>query len=489
MAFSRAFLPEILVEIMSHLSTPDLKSCALVRRSWSQEATRLLWHSIKLQVEINNTEDIAQGINTFTSFFSALSQGGRRTPYIRRLAIRITVIVTDQDFFRGYETPQTFLSVPWETITHALTPMRRLQYLELTGLFPFSHRFVPAVCQALSDTPIHAICSCLPFKSVLGEYAIWASSITNLLISDTVDYQNLPHFPHLRFIASNKINIISKFILSSPINSFCFYGGSGTQVELTMLADAVRAQASTGKSMLRSIQVVQFRNEKIFLQQFVSSLECPTLEHIHLVLGASNWSRPMNMADYAVACLEATSSSISHSLPALRSLRFDIFDRGRHTVPSERVRPEHTSSHIVTEAGLHLSTWLCQRTHPPLIRHIQLYSIGAINKDTQAGCRIVSVEATRSLALSGDIVDQSDRWEVTDSMEDINMPASWDILAQGLPEPLVLSDQRSLPVVPGPDGVIRWSNPPAYQVVGPNGKRLPLTKEAINSYLLDSSRK
>ncbi|KAF8278344.1 hypothetical protein DL93DRAFT_2092361 [Clavulina sp. PMI_390] len=84
--------------------------------------------------------------------------------------------------------------------------------------------------------------------------------------------------------------------------------------------------------------------------------------------------------------------------------------------------------------------------------------MGATTNNPPGGCRTVIMEAKRSLALSGDIADDSDSWEVADSMEDINMPAHWGIIAQGLPESWVLPDQRSLPVVPGPDGVIRYAS-------------------------------
>ncbi|KAF8303409.1 hypothetical protein DL93DRAFT_449029 [Clavulina sp. PMI_390] len=366
MVFAWAFLPELLVEIMSYLSTPDLKSCALVKRSWNQEATRLLWHSIKLEVGIYGPAiEFIQAMHRFSDFFNALSREVWRAPYVRRLTIKMMVLLDDEVILRSFATPQKFFTVSWKKIAHALSLMHQLQHLELKGSFPYSHRFVSAVCRALSSAPIHTIHSCLEFTHVLGEYASWASSITSLIISSAVDYQDVPHFPCLRFIASDQINMITRFILSSPIELFCFFGVTTTETDLTMLANAVRVQAS-GKSTLRSIQVAQFINEKILLQRFLSSLECPTLERVHLVLGAMEWSEPFNMADYAVACLEATSSSISHSLPTLRSLRFDIFNHRRDVVPSKRVHLKDTSSHLVTEAGFRLSTWLHQRNHPPV---------------------------------------------------------------------------------------------------------------------------
>ncbi|KAF8303410.1 hypothetical protein DL93DRAFT_2102426 [Clavulina sp. PMI_390] len=488
MAFSREFLPEILVEIMSHLSTPDLKNCAIAKRSWSQEATRLLWHSITLEIEIYGAGRVNEASVIFAKSVDALTRQVQRAPYVRRLAIKMRGLIPDEVFFSIVETAQTFLSVPWESIAHALNPMHRLQYLELEGVFHLSRHFVPAVCHALSGAPIRTICSCLSIRGALREYAAWAFSITNLVIVGTVDYRYLPDFPHLRFLASNNIHMVSKFIISSPLDSLCFFGGSGTESELDTLANAIRAQASAGKSTLRSIHGTQFRSEKIFLRHFVGSLQCPTLEHIHLVHGGLGWSEPFNIADYAIACLEANSSSISQSLPALRSLRFDLFNHSRHIVPSERVQPEHASSHLVTGAGFRLSTWLRQKNHPPLLQHIQIYSMGAITKEPQAGCRTVTVEATRSLPLSGDIIDDSDSWEVTDAMEDVVLPELWSVIIQGLPDPLVISDRRTLPVVPGLDGVIRWSNPPVYRVVGLNGEQCPLTKEAMQRYLPDSRR-
>ncbi|KAF8305440.1 hypothetical protein DL93DRAFT_355135 [Clavulina sp. PMI_390] len=70
MPLQQALLPEILGGVFSHLSTPDLKSCAVVNQSWSQEATRILWYSIKFELSTGDSYNMTRACEKFARFIN-----------------------------------------------------------------------------------------------------------------------------------------------------------------------------------------------------------------------------------------------------------------------------------------------------------------------------------------------------------------------------------------------------------------------------------
>ncbi|KAF8305441.1 hypothetical protein DL93DRAFT_2233059 [Clavulina sp. PMI_390] len=401
------------------------------------------------------------------------------------------------------------LTVPLESVMHALSRLQQLKYLDLQLSWIRSRRLVSSLCQALAAAPIRAIRSRVDARGALKEYGVWSSSITDLVfetlevgqpmqgigddfapdpdLGDSEDVhgpedcpEELPSLPHLRFIAGSHVALISGSILSNRLLSVCFDGGFASKHELTTLVESISAQASAGISTLRSIYLKQYINPKMVLQKFLSSLDCPTLEHIHLVLDGMDWSEPYSMVDYVVICLEAASPQIALTLPALRSLRLELYDSRIHNAPVELKYPENASSSLKTEAASRLLIWLQQASHPPFLQSIHIFSMGAASSDPPNGCRISSIAATRPFALSGKLSEGLcvDAWGVTDPVEDISLSGSQTVRARNFEPPSVIFDPTALPVVPDPDGVIR---PPSYMLPRPHGQEAPSVKERFDS--------
>ncbi|KAF8283400.1 hypothetical protein DL93DRAFT_2161748 [Clavulina sp. PMI_390] len=228
----------------------------------------------------------------------------------------------------------------------------------------------------------------------------------------------------------------------------------------------------------------QFMHSKMMLWNFLSLLECPTLEHIHLVLDTLDWSEPCNMTEYVSVCFDAASSSMPQALPALRSMRLELYDTNFHAVPTKLEQPDPPLSLLETRAGYHLSKWLNQNSHPSLLHDVQIYSMGRSNGPL-AGCRIVSIEATRPETLPSDLIESSshDPWEVIDSVHDILLPEFWTVTAHGCDRPSLVFHSTALPIVPEPDDVIRWSRPPAYTLRSVDGRSFPVSKGNVPDFL------
>ncbi|KAF8304980.1 hypothetical protein DL93DRAFT_409544 [Clavulina sp. PMI_390] len=408
MVFTRAFLPEMQGVILSHLSTPELKNCALVAPDWNREATRLLWHSIKFKASESIVGDIARASEKFSRFINELTLQAQRDPYVRRLALDLDGFVHHQESHSSIETAEACLTVPWELITRAFKPMYRLQYLDLYGSV-FSPRLASTICQALSGAPICAIYSSIPIPRVLDYYANWVSTIKDVLLNNITDSQELPRLPHLRFIASDMPEVVANFMITSPVESICMYGVRSSKSELAAVINAINAQTTTGISTLRSVYLRQFLNETMTLRELMNSLESPTLEHIHLVLDGVKWSESFDLADYIASCLEDASNSMSRALPSLRSLRFELYDPYLDIIPSQCLPPERGSSYLITEAGLRFSMWLQRFDHPALLEHIEVYSLGSVpDTPPKSAYRIVDIEAIRSPAIPGRLLESSD---------------------------------------------------------------------------------
>ncbi|KAF8305443.1 hypothetical protein DL93DRAFT_2160292 [Clavulina sp. PMI_390] len=462
-------LPEVLGGILSHLSTPDLKSCALVTRSWSQEATRLLWHSIKFDLSELECRDTALASEKFARFINTLTLETQRAPYVRRLAIHIDEEIDHPEWITtSTEAEEMLLSIPWASVLRVLDHMRQLQYLDLQLPSFLSRPFLSSLCGALSGSIICAVRSRVYIESALIDYSTWASSITDLILNRTQGYPELPHLPHLRFIACDNIDVVSGFILSSPLQSICIDGGWVFEDKITKLVNAIAAQVNAGKPTLRNM----------VLSSFLSSLKCPTLEHLHLVLDSGEWFEPYSTTDYVATCLEATSSSMSQALPALKSLQLELYHDHFRPAPIQLKSTEHASTSLMTEAACRLSSWLQLKSHPPLLQSIQIYGMGVTNDDESAGCRIIAIEAKPPWIVPGELVESpsTDVWEVTDSVEDIFLPDYWIIHARGLQSPWIVSDPTALPVVADRNGAIR-----------PHKEDLVLTEEIIRRYLSDFS--
>ncbi|KAF8302622.1 hypothetical protein DL93DRAFT_2173163 [Clavulina sp. PMI_390] len=403
MSFTKAFPLEIQGEILSYLPVSDLKNCALAARSWSIEASRLLWNSIKLDVTILGPVDLGIAGEKLSRFMNTLVLNVECARYIHRLTMNMDARFHRRIDLDNLGDSSSFLDISWEVIHEAFSHLNRLQYLELQGRL-LSPQFVRYLYETLSTAPIRAIYTIAPIETLDRCCSIWASSITDLLIADLPmgKCPELPCLPHLRFLASDNIEL---------------------------------------------------DNEEVMLQTFVGSLECPTLEHIHFVLQVEDWFMHLNMADYVTFALETRPPSTSNqALPALKSMRFELYNTDLDTTPSQPLRSdEQTSSNLKTEAGLRLSNWLWKGNHPPSLQNFQLYSLGAAG-DTPSTYRIVNLSAIRPFPVSGD----PNVWEITDSMEDVTLEPGTYVFASGLVHPLVRTANRAtLPVISDPDGVIR----------------------------------
>ncbi|KAF8305439.1 hypothetical protein DL93DRAFT_2233058 [Clavulina sp. PMI_390] len=482
-----ALLPEILTDILYCLSTPDLMNCAVVNQSWGVEATRILWYSIKFQVSILSPQDLEPAIEKFTRFVNTLTLSAQRSSNVRRLSIEINGSIFTQPELTIIETPKTFLTVSWDSIAAALNRMHRLRHLDLQLPFFLSSRFVSSLCEALSGVPICTMRSRVYIERTFKEYAAWASSLTELVLQGVEDFPEIPHLPQLRLLACDYVDVISHFSLSSPLQSICFFGGYATESGLMGLLNAIYARTSAGSSTLRSIYIRQFMYSKMLLWNFLSLLKCPTLEHIHLVLGALDWFEPCNMTEYVTLCLDARGSSMPQALPALRSMRLELYDTEFHAVPTKLRQPDPPLSPLETRAGSHLSKWLNQNTHPPLLHGVQIYSMGCSNGPL-AGCRVVSIEAsqaTQPLTLISEPTEKSssDPWEVIDSVDNVFLPESWTVTAHGCDRPSLVFHSTALPIVPDPDGTIRWSSPPTYTLCNLDGRSFPMSKGHVPDFL------
>ncbi|KAF8302620.1 hypothetical protein DL93DRAFT_465483 [Clavulina sp. PMI_390] len=456
MSYFGVIPPEIQSEILSYLSYSDLKNCAFVARSWSPQASRLLWHSLRFDVVIASHEEVAPASEKFARFISTLAAHPQHAPHIHRLALTIDGYLYDETSLSILENSTTSLTVPWDSIGNALHPILQLEYLELHGrlLFP---EIVLFASQALSSAPVRALYTFSPIATLPQLCTTWSSHITDLLVGDIsmTDCAELPLLPHLRFIASNNISVVLRLVPHSPIESICVFDISCEESEFSALGSLIRARATAGISTLRSVYFGQPDSEPALLN-FIGSLNCPTLEHIHLVMDGTDWDLPFNMADFAAIWLKTGPvPSLSETLPALTSIRFEFHDEGLDTISSGPLSSEdQASSHLQSEAGLRLSTWLMQGDYPSMLRHVEVYSMGAAGH--YSTYRTVNIEAKRRSSESGELVQGFNAWDITDLLEEVKLEPETSVHAVGLVHPLLRgNDRATLPVVPDADGVIR----------------------------------
>ncbi|KAF8303416.1 hypothetical protein DL93DRAFT_2102431 [Clavulina sp. PMI_390] len=459
--FSRPFLLEIQSEILSHLAVPDLKSCALVGRPWSNEANRLLWRFVRLELLISDFSDLPSASEKFGTFINTLISHPEHAANIRRLALKIDGFVHDEETLSILDSSTAFLRVPWNSIMRVLTSMSQLQCLRLGGrLLPY--RLVSSICQALPEAPISAISTFAPLINLPVMCTTWATSIRDILLWVIGDCPELPPLPNLRFIASNNIEVVSKFVMSSPIESVYLFETQSRSY--STLGDAIRARVCAGTSTLRSIYLSLSAYTGAIVPYVIRLLQCPTLEHIHIVLDCFFLDGSSPLADYPSVCLAEGASFISQGLPTLKSLRFELYDEGLDRVPSKTVDRKQNPSHLESEAGLSLLTRLSQSNYPPLLEKIEIYSMGkSPSLETSDRYRTVSVEASRIVSESGNGLGVSDVWAVKDSVEDIDLQYNETVRAVGMIYPRWgFHNGCSIPAVPDADGIIRWSQSPSY---------------------------